>query len=597
MIVPMKKVTVIVQSKDVDSTLRVLGRSGVLHVEHQNVPVSENITSLEHRSHALSKAIEALPDATSATATHTHDQPDRLIHQILELVDRQEILKEGIKSIEKDIAAWKEWGDFDPEFIYDLENKNIKVRLCKLTKKEIQQVPSAVILEELFRKGNIFYCALISREEVALPFEALKLPEQGLNEMLLGMDREKQKLEEIEKKLYGFSKYKHTLFLYQKHLVSIIEFNKVRTGLGSFEKLSYLRGYCPVHNVKFLEGLAENEKWGFIVEDPLQDDPVPTLIKNPRWIEIIRPVFRMINTIPGYREMDISLWFLLFFSVFFGMLVGDAGYGLVFLIANLLCHIKFRHRVKNKSVFFLTYVLSSCAILWGVLTGTFFGQAPLDKIYLTGQAYLFRRPEPLLPLLRENANVQAICFFIGTLHLSVAHMWRFIRKMPSVKAFSEAGWICMLWLAYFIAKALILGQALPESAKWLFVIGSGLIILCTNPTKNIFKTVGSGVGDFLLHIVNSFTDVVSYIRLFAVGAATVAVADAFNQMAFGIGDSNIFTGFLTALILLFGHTLNILLAAMAILVHGVRLNVLEFSSHLNMEWSGVEYSPFKKEGD
>ena len=97
--------------------------------------------------------------------------------------------------------------------------------------------------------------------------------------------------------------------------------------------------------------------------------------------------------------------------------------------------------------------------------------------------------------------------------------------------------------------------------------------------------------------MNSFTDVVSYIRLFAVGAATVAVADAFNQMASGIGHGNLFAGFLTAFVLLFGHTLNILLGAMAILVHGVRLNVLEFSSHLNMEWSGVEYAPFKQEGN
>jgi len=155
----------------------------------------------------------------------------------------------------------------------------------------------------------------------------------------------------------------------------------------------------------------------------------------------------------------------------------------------------------------------------------------------------------------------------------------------------------MLWLAYFIAKTLILGQSFPQAAKWLLIIGPGLIILCTNPSRNIFKTVSQGLGGFLIHVVSSFTDVVSYIRLFAVGAATVAVADAFNQMASGIGHGNLLAGLLTAVVLLFGHTLNILLCAMAVLVHGVRLNVLEFSSHLNMEWSGVEYTPFKQEGN
>ena len=169
--------------------------------------------------------------------------------------------------------------------------------------------------------------------------------------------------------------------------------------------------------------------------------------------------------------------------------------------------------------------------------------------------------------------------------------------MPSLRAFSEVGWVCVLWTAYFLARSLILGEVFPEEAKGLFITGTALIILFTNPTKNIFKTVGSGIGDFLLRIINSFTDLVSYIRLFAVGAATVAVADAFNQMASGIGGGNLLAGFLTAFVLLFGHTLNILLGAMAVLVHGVRLNVLEFSSHLNMEWSGTEYSPFRGKGD
>ena len=115
----------------------------------------------------------------------------------------------------------------------------------------------------------------------------------------------------------------------------MIEFKKAAEGRGDFEKLSYLRGYCPLDKVNSLEKIAESEKWGLIVEDPSEQDNVPTLIRNPRWIEIIRPVFKMIGTIPGYKEVDISLWFLLFFSIFFGMLVGDAGYGLIFFIETL----------------------------------------------------------------------------------------------------------------------------------------------------------------------------------------------------------------------------------------------------------------------
>jgi V/A-type H+-transporting ATPase subunit I len=291
----------------------------------------------------------------------------------------------------------------------------------------------------------------------------------------------------------------------------------------------------------------------------------------------------MIKTIPGYKEVDVSMWFLLFFSIFFGMLIGDAGYGAIFFIINLFCHIKFRNKVKDKSIFFLTYILSAATIAWGVLSGTFFGQA-----------YLPERVGPLLPYLRDNMNVQALCFFIGAAHLSIAHIWKFLRKFPSLKAFSEVGWIAILWGANFLARSLILGEVFASFGKWLFIGGAGLIILFTNPSKNILKSCGSGIGNFLLNIINSFTDVVSYIRLFAVGAATVAVADAFNQMALEVGQGSVVMGLVTALILFFGHTLNILLGAMAVLVHGVRLNVLEFSSHLDMEFSGVEYAPFKE---
>ncbi|MFC1667431.1 V-type ATP synthase subunit I [Candidatus Omnitrophota bacterium] len=582
MIVPMKKIGVVVQSKDAESTLKALARTEVLHVEHQNAPVSENITNLEEKYRSLQRAIELLPD--SADNSQGHDNPQELVRKVLALVEKREVLEEGIKKIKKDIGAWKEWGNFDPELIYDLEGKGLWVRLCKLTKKQLRDIPEGAILEELLRKRSVSYCVIISREEIRLPFETLQLPEQGLQEMSTSLKQEEQKLEQVGQELKAILRHKNALLLHKKRLSSIIEFDKVTAGMGKFHRLSYLRGYCPLYNVKRLEKLAQEEKWGLIVEDPGEADNVPTLIKNPRCIEIIKPVFQMINTIPSYKEVDISLWFLLFFSVFFGMLIGDAGYGIVFFVLTLFSHLKFRNKLKNKSIFFLTYVLSICAIIWGVLTGTFFGQA-----YLPG------RVEPLLPFLRETSNVQALCFFIGAFHLSIAHAWKFIRKMPSLKAFSEAGWICMLWGAYFLAKSLILGQMFPAFGKTLFIGGAVSIILFTNPRKNVFRGIGSGVGDLLLHIVNAFTDVVSYIRLFAVGAATVAVADAFNQMALGIGFQSILAGFFTALILLFGHTLNILLGAMAILVHGVRLNVLEFSSHLDMEWSGVEYAPFKNE--
>jgi V/A-type H+/Na+-transporting ATPase subunit I len=133
-----------------------------------------------------------------------------------------------------------------------------------------------------------------------------------------------------------------------------------------------------------------------------------------------------------------------------------------------------------------------------------------------------------------------------------------------------------------------------QSAQYLFMIGPVLVLFFSKPNRNPLKSVAGGLGDLALNVVNTFTDIVSYIRLFAVGLATVAVADAFNLMALDLGFSNMMAGFFSALILVVGHVFNMILGAMAILVHGIRLNVLEFSSHMNLEWAGIKYSPLQK---
>jgi len=218
--------------------------------------------------------------------------------------------------------------------------------------------------------------------------------------------------------------------------------------------------------------------------------------------------------------------------------------------------------------------------MWGLLTGTVFGQ----------EWYLKAGHHPLLPVLNNTKFLQAFCFFLGAFHLSLGHGWQAIRKLPSVSALSDLGWVSLLWAAFFIAKSLILDDPFPFFGKWFIVAGLALVIFFSRPQKNIFKTIGLGLGTLALSLVNSFTDVVSYIRLFAVGLAGVAIADTLNSLAAGLG-SNAFLG--KALIVFIGHTINIVLGPLSVLVHGIRLNVLEFSSHVGLSWSGTAYKPLK----
>ena len=576
MIVRMKKITLITQSKDIDSVLESVRRLGLLHVEHENAPSGGNIAALKEKLNRVSEAIAVLPDIKNQAAADNKE--DSLIDETMALLDEKETLIEELQILERDMETWEEWGNFNPSLIESLKSKNIWVRLCKVSVQEMKNVPETVVLEKIFQKGNIFYCAIISRKEIGLPFEILALPKMGMEEMLLEEKKYEKRFIEIEKRFLEIAAYKNALRDHENNLSSLIEFSEVREGSGRFEKLSYIKGYLPADQIGIIEAAASKEKWGIVTSDPGGNDNPPTLIKNSKLVKIIKPMFDIIGTIPGYREVDISPHFLIFFSIFFGMLIGDVGYGLTYFLIALIAQKKFK-AIKNKSIFFLTYMLASFAITWGLLTGVFFGPHPWIK--------------PLMPYFTDNTNVQAFCFLIGVVQLSVAHIWKFLRKWPSLKALSDIGWICVLWSAYFLAKSLILNFEFPGFMKWIFIAGSGLIILFTNPVKNVFAGIGTGLGDFLLKLVNSFADIVSYIRLFAVGLAGVAIADAFNQIAANIGAASILNGFLSVFVLFAGHTLNLGLGILSILVHGVRLNVLEFSGRMDMEWSGTEYSPFK----
>ncbi|PIW67991.1 MAG: hypothetical protein COW10_04150 [Candidatus Omnitrophica bacterium CG12_big_fil_rev_8_21_14_0_65_42_8] len=576
MIVRMKKITLITQSKDIDSVLESVRRLGLLHVEHENAPSGGNIAALKEKLNRVSEAIAVLPDIKNQAAADNKE--DSLIDETMALLDEKETLIEELQILERDMETWEEWGNFNPSLIESLKSKNIWVRLCKVSVQEMKNVPETVVLEKIFQKGNIFYCAIISRKEIGLPFETLALPKMGMEEMLLEEKKYEKRFIEIEKRFLEIAAYKNALRDHENNLSSLIEFSEVREGSGRFEKLSYIKGYLPADQIGIIEAVASKEKWGIVTSDPGGNDIPPTLIKNSKLVKIIKPMFDIIGTIPGYREVDISPHFLIFFSIFFGMLIGDVGYGLTYFLIALIAQKRLK-AIKDKSIFFLTYVLASFAITWGLLTGVFFGPHPWIK--------------PLMPYFTDNTNVQAFCFLIGVVQLSVAHIWKFLRKWPSLKALSDIGWICVLWSAYFLAKSLILNFEFPGFMKWIFIAGSGLIILFTNPVKNVFAGIGTGLGDFLLKLVNSFADIVSYIRLFAVGLAGVAIADAFNQIAANIGAASILNGLLSVFVLFAGHTLNLGLGILSILVHGVRLNVLEFSGRMDMEWSGTEYSPFK----
>ena len=588
MIVPMKKVAILVQSKDSTEAIERLRTLGVVHVEHEQPPKGKDASVLEQDIALIEAALRVLSAGKSSEKLKPQDSKDTSdwrfsARHILDLRNRLNQLKDYALTLKNRIGLWEAWGDFDPKIIQSMRNKNVYLRLYRIPVKEIKNLPSEVIVRKVSTVRGMVNCVVISRQEIEIPFKEVTLPQMRLEKMRTRLSEDARTMEEIKGDIRKHICYRVSLLRIKRSLEEELEFHQALKGMGQAGSLMYLRGYIPDDAVKTVCETSKREKWGIMISEPSAEDRVPTLISNPRWLSLIKPVFKLIEVIPGYRELDISLWFLIFFSIFFGMLIGDAGYGLIFFTLTLLAQRKWGGKLRDKSVFILFYILSCCAVIWGVLSGTFFGQEWLPYAV-----------KPLIPALRSSKSVQTLCFLLGALHLSIAHLWRAIIKLPSRIALAEIGWISILWGAFFLARMLILGDAFPAFGKWFFIVGIGLVIFFTSANRNLLKGIGAGLGNLLLNLVNSFTDVVSYIRLFAVGLATVAVADAFNKMAMDIGYSGVIQGAITSLILLLGHTLNVLLGPMSILVHGVRLNVLEFCSHLDITWSGFSYKPLRR---
>ncbi|MDD5644019.1 MAG: hypothetical protein PHO00_01040 [bacterium] len=578
----MKKINIVVQGKDASDALDELSSLGLVHVENIESPHSHAVDEVQKDIYMISRALEILSPSAKDLTVKKIENWGKIINEILDIRDYRNRLSEKSAKLQRHIDKWDDWGDFDVSLVKRIRTKGLYVYLAELPVKEFNSVPSDVFGEIISKSGGVVRCVLVSGEEREFSFKTLEFPETRLAEIRAEKKGIDDKVGEINKTLENYAQYRDELKAMLGHMEKEMEFEKARSGMGKKGELAYLKGYCPFDKAGDLEKAAEKNQWAVLIEEPSDGDNVPTLVRNPGWVELIRPVFNIIKTVPGYREVDISLVFLLFFSVFFAMLIGDAGYGALILAAVIFVNLKLRDKIKDKRPLFLMYVLSVATIVWGVLTGTVFGQVWIKQAF-----------KPLMPWLTVDSNMKELCFIIGALQLTIAHVWLAVRKMPSVIFAADLGWIAVIWGAFFLARTFIVGADFPAFAVWLFVCGISAVLFFSVPFKSFFKDLFPRLITTFLSIIGSFSDVVSYIRLFAVGMASVAIADAFNQIAEGFGWSSAAAGLATALILLIGHGLNIVLGAMAVLVHGVRLNVLEFSNHLNMEWSGVEYSPFK----
>ena len=378
MIVPMKKITIIVQEHDARRMAADVRALGVVHVQHHRPPQGRDMATLQEEAGRVDAALGAFRifglEGKEKSETSEPKDSAATIKHIISLGKHYEQLCSYERSLLHSIHEYEPWGDFDPAHIQGLGGHGIAVRLYQLHPKQMHDFPQGVIVKMIRITRGVAYCAAIARHPFEVSFKEVSLPQQGLESMRRRLEEDRKTMARIREEMQRQYVYYGWLVASRGQLEKEIEFAQAVTGMGQQGRLVYFSGYIPEEALETMRLKAKKQRWGLLIEEVSDDGSIPTLLRNPRWVQLISPVMKLLEIVPGYRELDISPLFLLFLSLFFGMIISDAGYGVVYIVIAFLLQKKYAQRMRDKRIFPLIYLFSSCAILWGVLTGTVFGQ-------------------------------------------------------------------------------------------------------------------------------------------------------------------------------------------------------------------------------
>lgn len=606
MIEPMKKITLLCLDSDKVRTLEALRDLSIMHTVVSANTDTADVSALSRRLAEVNRAGLALLES-KAKSSAAPVEAEKAVTRINAILDERAALEKEIDSLNKECERLRPWGSFDPKQIEALAKKGITVVLCTASPKNMPEIPEGVTAEEISRDSAQVCLALISRA----PFDTkglnvVTLPERSLAELEAAMNTDRAELGTLQTELESFIPSLDAIRAYRATVDDELTFAKNRDGMSEAGAIAYISGYVPADKVAELRDAAMKNGWALLITDPAADDEqVPTCIRKPKWLDIMDPLFDFIGVTPGYRENDVNLFFLIFFPIFFGMLIGDAGYGALFIAIALFCKFTVCRGKEGARLPLNLFLMLSCmSLIWGWLNGSWFG-IPRHSLPQFMQGLNFLADPANSPLACEIGEklhqapaglkdkfVQWLCFLLAALQLSSARLFKTITELRrSWRALGHLGWALLIWANFFTAVNLIVfSGTFPSFAYWMYGIGVVLIVVTITFEAAL---------NLPFALIGSFVDVLSYIRLFAVGLSGAYIADNFNKMGAMICDAlpkNLFVIGLIFLIIvaLFGHILNIALGFLGVLVHAIRLNTLEFSNHMEMQWAGIRYKPFAK---
>ena len=538
MIVRMKHLDLVCIAADKEATLERLRALGAVHLD-LGVAAGAAVAAAKGEIEDAARAVRLVLKARGKD--FRDEVRPQAVAAVLALDEDRATLVAEKERLEREIKVYAPYGDFDPALAKKLVDRGIDLK---------DELP-------------------------------VKLPEMRLSRM-------QEKLARVENRIaVDTAKIARTderaILGKYPALRERMEFEQAKELRSEKGAVCLVSGWLPETRIADFKSQISEAGWGCLLRDPEEGEIPPTLIDPPRFVRPIKALFDGLGILPAYDEADVSVPFLCYFSLFFAMLVGDGAYGVIFLVGTLLLR-----RKLPKAWFALMTVFSLATVAWGAISNTWFGAGlpwcadwPTVK-WLAGEGAASGH---------EYDNIMFLCFTIGVTHLMLARIWNGIVRLNDRSCLREFGWAGIVLFMYILTNTIIgIFSGIPVWAYWMF----GVSFL------TVFASVkGVEKGMLFLNAMSALGDVISYVRLFAVGLASVKVAENFNGMAMSIFNctDSLWVKPLLALgmvfVLLAGHGLNIAMAGLSVLVHAVRLNTLEFSNHKGVTWAGYAFRPFK----
>ncbi len=599
MIVPMNKYSFLIFHAQYDDFLNKIQEIGVLHVIEKKINLTDDLSSKNLLINQFEKAIAFLKKREPEEVENKNfeaKQGSELLKEIIEKQNKQEELKNNFLTLNKEFSLVEPWGEFSVENIKKLEKKGILVKFyqCGIKKFDIEKLNEICTVEKISENStNVFFVA-ISNDKSAfdkINYEEIKNLTRNYLEIRQEIEKTEQELQNIENYFDFLSLNSiESLEKAKNEIAKSTDYQKVKlmTNIELEGKVMLLEGWVPKTEEDKITDYLEKNNLVYLKERPTPDDKVPILLKNNRFARLFELIGSLFS-LPSYTELDLTPFFAPFFMMFFGFCLGDAGYGLLFVIGAGLYKIKAKKELKP--ILSLVQWLGLSTIIFGVISGTLFGINLIDaKIpMLENVKDLFLNSDKMFKLALGFGGLQ-IVFGLG---IKAANLIR----MNGIKfALSTIGWLIVI-IGSVVYVILTGAKLIPSSNAILYVIlglGGFFILFFSDPKASIPARIGKGIWDVYSTVTGIFGDILSYIRLFALGLSSAILGFVINDIGLQIlGSGSVIGHILFVIFLLLGHTLNILISSLGSFVHPMRLTFVEFYKNAGFAGGGKEYKPFK----